>query len=148
VLITHDLGLVAGLADRIAGMYGGRVVEQGPADRLLAAPAHPYTAALSRSVPHANAAFGVPLVAIDGQPPRPGETLPGCAFEPRCPVRIGRCSVDRPELRASGLQAAAGLSPGVASPTVPLLAVEGLSVDYLRSGSSPRARAATALSMA
>jgi len=107
VLITHDLGLVAGLAARIAVMYGGRMVELGPAARLLAAPAHPYTAALARSVPRADAAFGQPLLAIDGQPPRPGESLPGCAFEPRCPVRIARCSVDRPALRASGLHATA-----------------------------------------
>jgi oligopeptide transport system ATP-binding protein len=101
VLITHDLGLVAGLADRVAVMYAGRVVEQGPAVSLLAAPAHPYTAALARSVPRADAPFGQPLAAIDGQPPRPGERLPGCAFEPRCPVRIARCNVDRPELRAA-----------------------------------------------
>jgi oligopeptide transport system ATP-binding protein len=107
VLISHDPGLVADLADRIAVMYGGRVVEQGPAARLLAEPAHPYTAALARSVPRADAAFGRRLPTIEGQPPRPGETLPGCAFEPRCPVRIARCTVDRPELRASGPHATA-----------------------------------------
>jgi oligopeptide/dipeptide ABC transporter ATP-binding protein len=102
VLITHDLGLVAGLADRIAVMYGGRVVEVGPAARLLATPAHPYTCALERSVPRADAPRGRPLPAIEGQPPRPGVALPGCAFEPRCPVRIPRCVVERPALRASG----------------------------------------------
>jgi oligopeptide transport system ATP-binding protein len=102
VLITHDLGLVGGLADRVAVLYGGRVVEVGPAASLLSTPAHPYTSALKRSVPHADAAFGRPLDAIAGQPPRPGELLAGCAFEPRCPVRIARCAVDRPDLRASG----------------------------------------------
>jgi oligopeptide/dipeptide ABC transporter ATP-binding protein len=107
VLITHDLGVVAGLADRIAVMYGGRVVEEGPAAQLLAAPAHPYTEALVRSIPRADAAFGQPLATIEGQPPRPGESPSGCAFEPRCAVRIARCREDRPELRASGSEATA-----------------------------------------
>jgi oligopeptide transport system ATP-binding protein len=102
VLITHDLGLVAGLADRIAVMYAGRVVEEGPVDKLLAAPAHPYTAALERSVPRADAPFGRRLPAIEGQPPRLGEAYRGCAFEPRCPVRIARCALERPELVAAG----------------------------------------------
>ena len=101
VLITHDLGLIGGLADRVAVMYGGRVVELGPAANMLAAPAHPYTRALERSVPRPDAPFGQPLPAIEGQPPRPGESTVGCAFEPRCPVRIERCAVDRPALRAS-----------------------------------------------
>ena len=107
VLITHDLGTMAGLADRIAVMYGGRVVEEGPAAQLLAAPAHPYTEALVRSVPRADAAFGRRLPTIEGQPPRPGEALSGCAFEPRCAVRIARCRADRPELRESGFEATA-----------------------------------------
>ena len=107
VLITHDLALVAGLADRIAVMYAGRVIEQGPAHRLLAAPAHPYTTALERSVPRPDAPFGRPLSAIEGQPPRPGESPAGCAFEPRCQLRIPRCAVERPHLRASGPASAA-----------------------------------------
>jgi oligopeptide transport system ATP-binding protein len=107
VLITHDLGLVAGLADRVAVMYGGRIVELGPAPNLLATPAHPYTSALERSIPHPDAPFGRPLPAIEGQPPRPGESPVGCAFEPRCTVRIARCALDRPALRASATGAVA-----------------------------------------
>jgi oligopeptide/dipeptide ABC transporter ATP-binding protein len=98
-LITHDLGVVAELADRVAVMYAGRVVEQGPASAVLASPRHPYTAALARSVPRPDAPYGQPLRAVEGQPPRPGERLPGCAFEPRCPVRIARCAGERPALR-------------------------------------------------
>ena len=107
VLITHDVGLIAGLADRVAVMYGGRIVELGAASELLARPAHPYTGALERSVPRPDAPFGQPLPAIEGQPPRPGELPVGCAFEPRCPVRIARCAAERPALRASAPGAAA-----------------------------------------
>ena len=107
VLITHDLGIVAGLADRVVVMYAGRVVEQGPAARVLATPAHPYTAALERSVPRPDVPHGRRLTVIAGQPPRPGEAPPGCAFEPRCPVRIARCATHRPSLRASGAAAVA-----------------------------------------
>jgi oligopeptide transport system ATP-binding protein len=107
VLITHDLGLVAGLAERVAVMYGGRIVELGPATKLLARPAHPYTSALERSVPRPDAPFGQPLPAIEGQPPRPGELPLGCAFEPRCPVRIARCAAERPSLLASAPDAVA-----------------------------------------
>jgi oligopeptide transport system ATP-binding protein len=107
VLITHDLGVVAGLADRVAVMYAGRVVEEGPAGAVLASPRHPYTAALARSIPRPDAPYGQALVAIDGQPPRPGARLPGCAFEPRCPVRIARCASERPSLRSYASEAAA-----------------------------------------
>jgi oligopeptide transport system ATP-binding protein len=99
VLITHDLGIVGQLADRVAVMYGGRIVELTPAGGLLDAPAHPYATALLHSIPRRDAPVGQPLAAIEGQPPRPGERLPGCVFEPRCPVRIARCAVERPELR-------------------------------------------------
>jgi len=111
VLITHDLGIVGELADRVAVMYGGRVVELAPASQLLATPAHPYTAALLRSIPAPDAPIGQRLAAIDGQPPRPGESLPGCAFEPRCPARIARCAIERPALEriAAGRQAACHL---------------------------------------
>jgi oligopeptide transport system ATP-binding protein len=99
VLITHDLGIVGDIADRVAVMYGGRIVELGPAADLLSSPAHPYANALLRSIPAPDAPVGQPLAAIEGQPPRAGETLPGCAFEPRCPVRTARCAVERPLLR-------------------------------------------------
>ncbi len=107
VLITHDLGAVAGLADRIAVMYAGRVVEEGPASVVLASPRHPYTAALARSVPRADAPHGQPLLGVGGQPPRPGERLPGCSFEPRCPLRIARCTSERPALRPYAPEATA-----------------------------------------
>ena len=99
VLITHDLGVVAGLADRIAVMYAGRLVEVAPADGLLGEPAHPYARALLDSVPRLSGDPAGTLVAIAGQPPRAGERTTGCAFAPRCPRCFAPCTRDRPELR-------------------------------------------------
>lgn len=101
VLITHDLGVAASLADRIAVIYSGRIVEEGPMARLLTAPRHPYTAALLRAVPRFDPARPR-LAAIPGLPPRPEARPPGCAFAPRCPRAIPRCGEERPVL-ADGL---------------------------------------------
>ncbi len=98
VLITHDFAVVAGIADRVAVMYAGRVVELGTAAEVLARPAHPYTEALLKSVPRLDDPPGQPLASIAGQPPRPGALPPGCAFEPRCSVRMARCAMERPDL--------------------------------------------------
>jgi len=98
VLITHDLGVVAGLADRVAVMYAGRLVEVGPAADFFSAPLHPYAAALRDSVPR----LGVKtsrLQTIDGQPPRPGEMLAGCAFAPRCRHAQAVCRTLIPSLQ-------------------------------------------------
>lgn len=81
LLITHDLGVVAGACDRVAVMYAGRVVETAPAEALFRVPAHPYTAALLAAVPRLDAPDAG---AIPGAPPEPGEVHPGCAFAPRC----------------------------------------------------------------
>src|SRR4029453_18443840 len=82
----------------IAVMYAGRIIELAAARRLLEMPVHPYTSALLRSIPHADAKPGMRLAAIEGQPPAPGQLPAGCAFEPRCTVRIGRCPTTRPAL--------------------------------------------------
>ncbi len=93
LLITHDLGVIATLADRVAVMYAGRIVEQAPVDQLFAAPAHPYTRGLLASIPGQHA--GKHLTAIPGSVPAIGQTPPGCAFAPRCPDRFEPCG-DRP----------------------------------------------------
>jgi oligopeptide/dipeptide ABC transporter ATP-binding protein len=85
VLITHDLGVVAELADRVLTMYAGRIVESAPVETALAAPRHPYTIGLLRSVPRIEAEPG-DLAVIPGGPPRLGEWPAGCAFRARCPV--------------------------------------------------------------
>ena len=90
--ITHDLAVVAGLADRVAVMYAGRIVEQGPVDAVLARPLHPYTRGLIGSVPSRNRR-GVPLRQIPGMAPSPAELPPGCAFAPRCPRADEACTV-------------------------------------------------------
>ena len=98
VLISHDLGVVAGLADRVVVMYAGRVVEQGPVDRVFARPAHPYTRGLLASVP-TRGTVGALLVPIPGAPPNPTAMPEGCAFHPRCPLAEDRCRDEVPPLR-------------------------------------------------
>jgi oligopeptide transport system ATP-binding protein len=102
VIVTHDLGVVTALADRIAVMYAGRIVEEGASDRLLSAPAHPYTAGLLASVPSLATSREGELATIPGQPPLPGESLAGCRFEPRCPRSDARCRADDPALTPRG----------------------------------------------
>jgi len=97
LLITHDLGVVAGLADRVVVMYAGQVVERAPASRLFAAPAHPYTKLLLQSVPKIKHRVGR-LNQIAGSTPTP-ETMPsGCRFHPRCPLAIAKCRSEPPSL--------------------------------------------------
>ncbi len=92
IIITHDIGVVAGIADRIAVMYSGQVVESGPAQRILAQPLHPYTEGLMRSVPvPGRVARGTPLGFIPGIVPRPVGELTECAFAARCPYVTSEC---------------------------------------------------------
>lgn len=95
LLITHDLGVVAEVADRVAVMYTGRIVEESPVDELFARPKHPYTEGLLRSVPKLNAADvakKLKLETIEGVVPSPTDLPPGCHFAPRCPHRMPRCT--------------------------------------------------------
>jgi oligopeptide/dipeptide ABC transporter ATP-binding protein len=99
VWITHDLGVVAAIADRVAVMYAGRVVEEAAVDDLYASPQHPYTRGLLASLPVLGARRDS-LGAIPGLPPDPVALPPGCAFHPRCPVRAdARCATEIPPLR-------------------------------------------------
>ncbi|MGA9520939.1 MAG: ABC transporter ATP-binding protein [Myxococcaceae bacterium] len=98
LLITHDLGVVAGSADRVAVMYAGRIVEHGPVDEIFARPKHPYTQGLIRSIPRMDSDRRAQLTAIPGQPPDPARLPPGCPFRPRCPVAVDRCGSLRPSL--------------------------------------------------
>ncbi len=106
VFITHDLGVVGELADRVMVMYAGRLVERGPAADTLARPAHPYTQGLLASIPPMTGVRPRRLAAIAGAPPSPAERPAGCAFQPRCAQRFPRC-VERPALYAAGSQDAA-----------------------------------------
>ncbi|MCW2569311.1 MAG: Oligopeptide transport ATP-binding protein OppD [Mycobacterium sp.] len=101
VLITHDLGVAADVADRIAVMYAGRVVESGAVRDLYRHPAHPYTEGLLRSVPRADQK-GRELTPIAGSPPNPAHIPPGCPFHPRCPYARERCREEEPPLRTVG----------------------------------------------
>jgi oligopeptide transport system ATP-binding protein len=99
VLITHDLGVVADLADRVAVMYAGEVVEIASSAELFAAPAHPYGAGLLASIPRLSDLATERLGAIEGQPPRPGEIRAGCPFAPRCSAASEVCREVAPPLR-------------------------------------------------
>jgi oligopeptide/dipeptide ABC transporter ATP-binding protein len=97
LLITHDLGVVAEVAERVAVMYTGKIVEESPVDELFARPKHPYTEGLLRSVPRLTAkdvAKAERLQTIEGTVPRPTALPPGCHFEPRCAYRMPRCRED------------------------------------------------------
>ncbi len=98
VLITHDLGVVAGLADRVLVMYAGRIVERGPVQAIFDDPQHPYTLGLLRSMPRLDAAMTGELPAIAGQPPNLQALPAGCAFRERCGFAFERCA-ERPDLR-------------------------------------------------
>jgi oligopeptide/dipeptide ABC transporter ATP-binding protein len=106
MLVTHDVGVAERVADEIAVMYAGRVVERGPAEVLLSNPAHPYTRALLRAVPRPGAARGT-LEQIPGQPVAPGALPGGCPFAPRCPFVQDRCRLEEPPLRRLGERRAA-----------------------------------------
>jgi oligopeptide/dipeptide ABC transporter ATP-binding protein len=119
LLITHNLGVVARYADRVNVMYAGRIVERAPARALYATPRHPYTAGLLRSVPRLDEPRRTRLAAIEGRPPDPARPEPGCAFAPRCGVRLARCSIERPDLEPGAASdhlaacwVASGLRPG------------------------------------
>jgi oligopeptide/dipeptide ABC transporter ATP-binding protein len=106
VFVTHDLGLLAGIADRVAVMYAGRIVEEAPAARLYARPLHPYTGGLLRSLPLLDRPLPARLPSIPGQPPEPGALPPGCAFAPRCPLADARCQALPPERQEAGARVA------------------------------------------
>jgi oligopeptide transport system ATP-binding protein len=101
-LISHDLGVVAGLADRILVLYAGRVVESGSAGDILGRALHPYTAALLQCVPNLHGPRGERMPSLSGQPPNPADVDAGCAFAPRCPIVTPRCRAERPALRTGG----------------------------------------------
>ncbi len=99
VLISHDLGVIAGTADRVAIMYAGRIVEQGPVREVFRTPAHPYAKALLASIPGA----GRRLTEIEGTVPPLTDLPRGCAFAPRCREATPECRERRPEVTAVGI---------------------------------------------
>jgi peptide/nickel transport system ATP-binding protein len=106
MLITHDMGVIAETAHRVAVMYAGRIAEIGPVRDVIHAPQHPYTVGLMGSIPRI--AFEQNrLVQIDGAMPRLNAIPPGCAFNPRCPKRFERCVLERPDLLNAGTSRAA-----------------------------------------
>jgi oligopeptide transport system ATP-binding protein len=98
IVVSHDVGAVAELADRIVVMYGGRIVESGAAAQLLAAPRHPYTDLLLKCVPNLHVPRLERMPCLSGQAPGAGVPEAGCAFAPRCPQVMPRCRSERPEL--------------------------------------------------
>jgi len=96
VLITHDLGVVAGTTDRVAVMYAGRIVEEGTTSDIFALPSHPYTRGLLESLPRIDASPSGSLVAIPGLPPDLGHLPAGCPFHPRCSRVVDRCRAEYP----------------------------------------------------
>ena len=102
VLITHDLGVVAGLSDRVMVMYAGRIVETGSVRDIFYDPQHPYTKGLLNSMPRLDEARAEALQTISGQPPNLQRLPPGCPFRPRCPYAFDRCESELPPLTPIG----------------------------------------------
>jgi peptide/nickel transport system ATP-binding protein len=101
ILITHDLGVIAELADDVAVMYSGKIVERAPVERLFAEPQHPYTIGLLGSIPKLHLAQDR-LNAIEGQVPTPMTRMDGCRFAPRCPFAVDKCRQEVPPLMDMG----------------------------------------------
>jgi oligopeptide/dipeptide ABC transporter ATP-binding protein len=100
LLITHDLGVIAETADRVAVMYAGRIVEQGPVREIFRNPKHPYTRGLLASIPGGQA--GSRLIAIEGTVPNLAQLPPGCSFAPRCSERMAVCDTAFPGVTSLG----------------------------------------------
>jgi oligopeptide transport system ATP-binding protein len=98
VLITHDLGVIATMCDRVMVMYAGRIVESGPAQVIFQRPQHPYTKSLLACIPRLDAPTEETLPVIPGAPPSAGYHSSGCEFAPRCPYALARCERERPHL--------------------------------------------------
>ena len=98
VMITHDLGVVAGLCDKVIVLYGGRVMEQGTAESIFYQPTHPYTVGLLGAIPRLELNDDTPLVAIPGAPPNMAHLPPGCPFSERCALADKQCHDIRPRL--------------------------------------------------
>ncbi|MDR8411513.1 ABC transporter ATP-binding protein [Nonomuraea sp. 3-1Str] len=149
IMITHDMGVVAGFADRVLVMYAGRPVEVGGVDDVYYRPGMPYTVGLLRSIPRVDRGARRALEPIEGGPPSPAALPPGCPFAPRCPLRIADCDEAEPPLFEIGpghlaacirweevVPAPAEAPPGPEPATVavprgePVLRVEGLVKDY------------------
>lgn len=104
LFITHDLSVLVDVADRMAVMYAGRIVEHGPAAQIWADPAHPYTRALAGAFPRiGDESFIQAPTGLDGDPPDPSELPPGCSFRPRCPEAFDRCALVDPALLPAGV---------------------------------------------
>jgi peptide/nickel transport system ATP-binding protein len=106
MLVTHDMGVIAETADRVAVMYAGRIAEIGPVADVIHRPRHPYTVGLMGSIPSIGGGQEQ-LAQIDGAMPRLNAIPRGCAFNPRCPRAIDRCRIDRPDLMQAGTSLAA-----------------------------------------
>ena len=101
IFITHDLGVVSGLCDRVQVMYAGRIVERAGTAALFRTPRHPYTRALQRSIPSLQAK-GTTLFTIPGLPPDLSQPVAGCAFAPRCEFAVDSCRTQSPALSITG----------------------------------------------
>ena len=99
IVITHDLGVVAGMADRIIVMYAGRVMETAPATQIFHRPAHPYTVGLLKSVPRLDRGRSDRLIPIEGRPPDTSKPIPGCPFADRCTWAMDKCKKEAPPLQ-------------------------------------------------
>ncbi|MEV6770975.1 ABC transporter ATP-binding protein [Nocardia sp. NPDC051030] len=102
IMITHDMGIAATLADRVAVMYAGRIVETAPAEEIFRAPRMPYTVGLLGSIPRIDGPARSPLIPIVGAPPAMHALPPGCSFAPRCPIAIEDCKAAEPPLQDTG----------------------------------------------
>ncbi|TMC42894.1 MAG: ABC transporter ATP-binding protein [Chloroflexi bacterium] len=102
MLITHDLGVVAGTCQHVNVMYAGHVIESAPVKQIFATPAHPYTVGLLQSIPRMDEKHGSSLTPIGGQPPDLSREIIGCPYAPRCPKVQNRCRQERPELKPVG----------------------------------------------
>jgi len=117
IFVTHNLGIVAKMCDRVAVMYAGKIVEQAPVRQLFDDPKHPYTRALLGSVPKLGSKE--PLYSITGQPPNLADLPTGCAFHPRCPEAIPRCATEEPRdvpIGTAGVARCWLVNDGVAHP--------------------------------